>query len=139
MFLFSPGKEQDRGWLDTNIRIYTKFVLYYLKSDMTDNIKILKDLKGYLKKHLGNEIKDVILFGSRISDMAGIDSDYDILIILQEKPDWQKKRVISDLCYDIELKYNIITDTHVLGESEITSLRGKQPIFQKALSSGLYA
>jgi predicted nucleotidyltransferase len=106
---------------------------------MRDNIKILKDLKTHLKKHFGNDIKDVILFGSRISDAAGIDSDYDFLIILQEKPDWQKKRIISDLCYDIDLRYNIITDTHVLAESEINSLRGKQPIFQNALKGGLYA
>jgi predicted nucleotidyltransferase len=106
---------------------------------MTNNIKILKDLKSHLKKYFGNDIKDVILFGSRISDAAGIDSDYDFLIILQEKPDWKKKRIISDLCYDIDLRYNIITDTHVLAESEINSLRGKQPIFQNALKSGLYA
>lgn len=106
---------------------------------MPDKIKILKDLKNHLKKHLGNEIKEVILFGSRVSDSAEIDSDYDILIILQEKPGWQKKRFISDLCYDIELKYNIIMDTHLLGKSEITSLRGRQPIFQKALKNGIYA
>jgi predicted nucleotidyltransferase len=106
---------------------------------MTDNITILKDLKTHLKKHFGNEIKDVILFGSRISDAAGIDSDYDFLIILQKKPDWRKKRIISDICYDIDLRYNIITDIHVLSESEINSLRGKQPIFQNAIKGGLYA
>jgi len=106
---------------------------------MTNNITILNDLKTHLKKHFGNEIKDIILFGSRISNKAVNDSDYDFLIILQEKPDWQKRRLISDLCYDIDLRYNIITDTHVLAESEINSLRGKQPIFQKAIKGGLYA
>jgi uncharacterized protein len=106
---------------------------------MTHNIKILKDLKVHLKKHLGNEIKEIILFGSQISGRAGIDSDFDFLIILRGKPDWQTRGKISDLCYDIELKYNIITDTHLLAESEISSLRGRQPIFQNALSSGLYA
>ena len=106
---------------------------------MPDNLKILKELKAHLKKHLGNEIKEVILFGSRLSDMAENDSDYDILIIIKEKPDWPKRRIISDLCYDIELKYNIIMDKHLLGESELTSLRGRQPIFKKALKNGLYA
>jgi predicted nucleotidyltransferase len=106
---------------------------------MPDKIKILKDLKGHLKKHLGNEIKEVILFGSRVSDMAEVDSDYDILIILKEKPNWPKRRVISDLCYDIALKYNIITDTHMIAESEIDSVRGRQPIFQNAIKNGIYA
>jgi predicted nucleotidyltransferase len=106
---------------------------------MTDNIKILKELKVHLKRYLGNEIKEVILFGSRISDKAEIDSDYDILIILREKPDWPKRRVISDLCYDIALKYNILTDTHLLAESEMNSIRGRQPIFRKAIKNGIYA
>jgi predicted nucleotidyltransferase len=88
---------------------------------------------------LGTTLRMLYFFGSRISDAAGIDSDYDFLIILQEKPDWQKKRIISDLYYDIDLRYNIITDTHVFAESEINSLRGKQPIFQNALKGGLYA
>jgi predicted nucleotidyltransferase len=122
-----------------SIRIFTKFGLYNLNPDMTDNIKILKELKVHLKKYLGNEIKEVILFGSRISDKAEIDSDYDILIILREKPDWPKRRVISDLCYDIALKYNIITDTHLLAESEMNSIRGRQPIFRKAIKNGIYA
>jgi len=39
----------------------------------------------------------------------------------------------------IELKYNIITDTHVLGESELSTLRGKQPIYVNAIERGIHA
>jgi hypothetical protein len=45
------------------------------------------------------------------------------------------QRQISDLCYEIELKYNIITDTHIISEKEFSELRGKQPIFVNAIKN----
>jgi uncharacterized protein len=103
------------------------------------NERILNDLKKLLKSRFGDEIKDIILFGSQLTGEGKSDSDYDILIILKQKAHWKIEREISDLCFEIDLKYGIITDTHILAEEEIMSLRGKQPIFINALSNGLYA
>ncbi len=80
-----------------------------------------------------------MLFGSQASGKAHKDSDYDILIVLKQKADWRIEREISDVCYEIDLKYDIITDTHIIGESELLTLRGKQPIFVNALTNGLHA
>ena len=105
---------------------------------MADRIQIIKELKHYLKQHLGHCIKDVVLFGSQqYKTMPG--SDYDILILVKPVPDWKLKKSISDYCYDIELKYDIILDTHILSESELQKPRGKQPIFQNAIQNGHYA
>lgn len=104
-----------------------------------DNKIILTDLKNHLQKQFKNIIKDIILFGSHAYGYSDKNSDYDILIIVKTKPDWKLKRLISDLCYDIDLKYNIITDTHILSETELETLRGKQPIFQNAIHNGIYA
>ena len=106
---------------------------------MTEKTKIIKELKKHLQEKLGDYIQDVILFGSRTTGMAEQDSDYDILILVKTKPDWKLKTIISDYCYDIDLKYNIITDTHILSLAELDSLRGKQPIFQNAIQKGIYA
>ena len=106
---------------------------------MVDKVKILRDLKSVLTKKFGNNIKDVILFGSHANERANRDSDYDILIILLKKPNWKYEREISKVCYSIDLKYDIITDIHLLAESELNTLRGKQPIFKNAISKGLYA
>ncbi len=100
---------------------------------------ILKDFSELLRLHFSDNFKDLILFGSQITGNVKKDSDYDFLIILKQKADWQTEREISDLSYDIELKYNIITDTHILGESELTTLRGKQPIFVNAIKKGIHA
>ena len=104
-----------------------------------NNRVILSDLSRILRAKLLDNLKDVVLFGSQVSGKTGIDSDYDILIILKQKADWKIEREISDLCYEIDLKYNIITDTHVISEPELVTLRGKQPIYTNAIAKGLYA
>ena len=80
-----------------------------------------------------------VLFGSQVYGHVSKDSDFDILIILKKKADWKIEREISDLCYEMDLKYNVITDTHVIGETELNTLRGKQPIFVNAIANGLHA
>jgi predicted nucleotidyltransferase len=99
----------------------------------------LEDLKILLKSKFTDDIKDIVLFGSRIYVDAHKDSDYDILIILKKKTDCKVEREISDICYEVDLKYNIITDVHVIGESELNTLGGKQPIFVNAMANGLHA
>ena len=104
-----------------------------------DKRKILEDLNFLLKSRFADDLKDIVLFGSQINGQSHNDSDFDILIILTKKIDWKIEREISDLCYEVDLKYNIITDTHVIGEPELNTLRGKQPIFVNAIANGLYA
>lgn len=77
------------------------------------------------------------MFGSRVFGGSTKDSDFDKLIVLKKKVDWKQEREISDMCYDIESKYDIILDTHVIGEEELSTLRGKQPIFVNALEKGI--
>lgn len=101
--------------------------------------QILTEIKVLLESRLSNNLSKVVLFGSQVSGKHHKDSDYDILIVLKNKVDWREEREISDLCYDIELKYNIITDTHIISEAEISTLRGKQPIFVNALEKGFRA
>ena len=72
------------------------------------------DLNILLKKRFADDLIDVILFGSHAYGRARMDSDYDILIILKNKADWTIEREISDLCYEVDLKYSITTDTHVI-------------------------
>lgn len=106
---------------------------------MADKYQILNDLKELLSKDLGDNLKEVILFGSQAYGGAHADSDYDFLIILAQKPDWMLRNRISDYCYDLDLKYETFLDVHILGEEELNTLRGRQPIFQTALEKGIRA
>jgi len=106
---------------------------------VNSKIKILKDLKEYLQINFGTEVKDVILFGSQSKNLEVPDSDYDILIILDKEYNWKDENKILDLCFDINMKYNILIDAHIISKKELDSVRGKQPIFINALNHGVYA
>ncbi|MDX9883451.1 MAG: nucleotidyltransferase domain-containing protein [Prolixibacteraceae bacterium] len=106
---------------------------------MIDNQNLLADLKSYLIRNYGESVVDVILFGSRANGDSKEFSDYDVLIVLDKKYSGQDENAILDLCYDIDLKYDILLDVHLISKNEIKSARGRQPIFINALKSGLYA
>ncbi|MCH9029040.1 MAG: nucleotidyltransferase domain-containing protein [Bacteroidetes bacterium] len=106
---------------------------------MTDKLIILKELKQYLQCNYGTNVKEVILFGSQAAGTAVNYSDFDVLIVLENDYNYKDENNILDLCYDMDLKYNIIIDAHLISRKEINSLRGKQPIYINALNNGIYA
>lgn len=97
-------------------------------------------IRTKLSSEFGSEIKDVVLFGSRAKGDSTVNSDYDILIILNKKDyNWKYKYLINEVIYDIELENDIIIDSHILSEHEVNNtLRGSQPIFTNALENGVY-
>ena len=106
---------------------------------MVDKFQIINELKYFLASKLGDNLKQVILFGTQAYGEAKEFSDYGILIILKGKSNWKPRRKISDYCYEIDLKYEIFTDVHILGEEEPETLRGKLPIIQTTIQQGIYA
>ena len=104
-------------------------------------VKLLaKEIKQSLNVHLDNCIQDVIVFGSHVNGKARVDSDYDILIIVTCENTWEIRRKISDLCYDIELKYNIFLDTQIISTGELEhGIRGKHPVYIDAIKDGVHA
>jgi predicted nucleotidyltransferase len=101
---------------------------------------LAKEIKELLNFHLNGLVQEVILFGSRVKRTARTDSDYDVLIILNGIDNRQIRRKISDLCYDLDLKYDIFLDTQVITLDEIKNgLRGKHPVFIDAIKEGIHA
>ena len=106
---------------------------------MIDSRLILKDLKSCLQKQYSDSVKNVILFGSQARDNANDYSDFDVLILFDNDLSLQDENKILDICYDIDLKYNIIIDAHLLSTNDLLTQRGRQPIFINALQNGIYA
>ncbi len=100
---------------------------------------ILSELKSHLIKNYGDSVKDVILFGSQARGDSKKFSDYDVLIILKNDYSGKDENKILDLCYDIDLKHDILLDVHIISDKELKTIRGKQPIFINAIKSGIYA
>ncbi len=104
---------------------------------MSDKTIILQDLKNQLTNSFGSNLVNIFLFGSQAMNTENPDSDYDILILLKTKEDWRTKNRIIDICYDIDLKHDILIDPHILAEEELKTIRGKQPIFINAMLNGI--
>jgi len=104
---------------------------------LMEKLEILNELKSLLVKEFGPRIDKVILFGSQMNGDAHEFSDYDILIILKDDYDWRYKNEILGVCYEIDLKYDIITDVTIISHKEMETLRGKQPFIQDAIEHGV--
>jgi len=104
--------------------------------------KILQEAKTRLAAAFGDKIKDVILFGSRAWGKPKPWSDYDMVVVVRGQGgyNWQMEDKIRSVMYQLDSDYDILTQTLVITEGELdNTLRGAQPIFQKAISEGIYA
>lgn len=98
---------------------------------------ILVELKALLMEKYLRDIDRVILFGSRSKGKARAYSDYDILIIVKHDYDWRFKRELQDVCWQIDYKFDVLTDVKIISVNELGTLRGKQPYILNALENGV--
>lgn len=104
---------------------------------MSKKTIILEDLKNQLTNYFGNDLIEIYLFGSQATNSETLESDYDILILTKGKINWKAKDKVLDICYYIDLKYDILIDPHIIAEEELSSIRGKQPIISNAIRNGI--
>ncbi len=103
-----------------------------------DHKLLLKSIKTNINNQLGNIADKVILFGSRVEGTARDYSDYDILIVLKNDYDSELERKIYDVCYDLDLKYDIIIDIKLISKNELLTIKGKQPFIANAFETGIH-
>ncbi len=109
-------------------------------NEMKRKKTILKELKNLLTLRFGDDIENVILFGSRAKGMAYKNSDYDVLIVLNRDYDWQYQGEIISVIYTLELEYDIFIDTKIISTHELQhTIRGKHPLYVDAVQEGIYA
>ena len=102
--------------------------------------KILQEAKARLVAAFGDKIKDVILFGSRAWGKPHKWSDWDFVVVVRGEYDWRFEQKVRYTMYELDDAYDILTQTLVISDLELLhSLRGRQSIFQKATTTGLYA
>lgn len=62
--------------------------------------------------HHGDEIRDVILFGSAASGVTrGIDSDVDVLVVADTA---DLETSLREIAYDVQLEYGVVVSLHLL-------------------------
>ncbi len=107
---------------------------------MKKNRIILEELKTLLRANFGNDIRSVILFGSRATGEAHKNSDYDVLIILNRNCDREFRRKITSVVLEMELKYDIFIDSKLISTHELYhTIKGKEPLYTDAIQQGIHA
>jgi predicted nucleotidyltransferase len=101
------------------------------------NRQAMQELKDLLLAAFPQEIEKVILFGSRVNGDARDYSDYDVLLIVNHAYDWKFEHRIYDATYDIDLKYDLLTDLKVISTDELQTIKGKLPFIQEAIERGV--
>ena len=101
------------------------------------NRQAMQELKELLMATFPHEIEQVILFGSRVNGDARDYSDYDVLIVVNHPYDWRFKHRMYDTSYDINLKYDLLTDLKIISTEELQTIKGKLPFIQQALERGV--
>ena len=101
------------------------------------NKEAMIELKKLLFKQFPDLIDKIILYGSRAEDKEKEYSDYDILLILKRNYDWKLKQKIRDSMFDFIIDYDIVTDTKLISNSELGTIKGRLPFVEDALTKGI--
>ncbi|MDD5091335.1 MAG: nucleotidyltransferase domain-containing protein [Candidatus Wallbacteria bacterium] len=101
-----------------------------------DNIAIVRELKELLHGRF-KDIRKVVFYGSRATGHDGMDSDFDVLIVVGRLVDWKLENEIIDACYEIDLRHDVQIDPKIIAESDLSTVLGRQPFVVNALENGV--
>ena len=87
---------------------------------MNKKTQILIDEARENLKISGIDLKGIYLFGSRSKDIQETDSDYDVSIVIKSKVTQETKDFIRSIIYDIMLKHDVVIDSHIYSEKDIS-------------------
>lgn len=94
--------------------------------------KALSEFKGILNSTFGNNIKTLLLYGSKAKGTSTKESDIDVFVLI-DKGGFEIRDQIVDIAYDLFLKYDILISPRVIDISEYNLLMRWKTSFIKNL------
>jgi predicted nucleotidyltransferase len=96
----------------------------------------IKSRLAQLGKDLGKGT-ELILFGSQARGSATIDSDWDVLVLLQEEPiTFERETQVMDIFYTLELETGEVFSPIVYSKSDWKSHAMNSPLFNRIQKEG---
>ena len=86
---------------------------------------------------LADQIVQIVLYGSRARGTAEPDSDIDIAIFLNRRPDAQQEDLLSELIVDLNLKYNKVFSVVDIDQETYLKWRSAAPFYQNVDKEGV--
>lgn len=103
----------------------------------------MKDNDAHIATRIRNEIKrvdpeaKVILFGSRARGDAKKDSDWDLLILINDQNIREKESLFRDKIYDLELETGEIISMFVYNKKDWNSRHKITPLYKSIKKEGI--
>ncbi|HHT9124244.1 MAG TPA: nucleotidyltransferase domain-containing protein [Candidatus Brocadiia bacterium] len=97
---------------------------------------IIKELSETLKKETGQNIKDIILFGSRARGDSYPDSDYDLIVLVDRETKELEDKIFNIAC-EIGWRNNVIITVFV-HEKTYYEKKKYEPFFMNIRKEGIY-
>ena len=95
--------------------------------------RILREVKSRLQEILGDNLVEVILFGSYARGDAKEGSDVDVLVVTRRKPTPEEDWELGELMTDLVLEYGVVVSLIVYPQRE----EPKDPFFLTAMEEGI--
>jgi len=93
-------------------------------------------LKEVLTRDFG--LATLILYGSKVRGDSHRESDIDVLVVLRDDFDWRTKHAIYDVCFDINLEYDVLLQPIIYSQARYDDpLTRATPLYQNVLEEGV--
>ena len=97
-------------------------------------VEAFEAFAGDVKDALGDEVHEIVLYGSTARGEATETSDVDVLVVL-ERTDGNQRAVISTLAFEIGLEYDVAISYHIQSKDRFESRR-TDPFLKHVLRDG---
>jgi predicted nucleotidyltransferase len=93
-------------------------------------------LKQILARDFG--LVKLVLYGSKARGDSHWQSDIDVLLVLRDEFDWRTKHAIYDVCFDINLEYDVLIQPIIYSQARYDDpLIRATPLYQSMLEEGV--
>jgi predicted nucleotidyltransferase len=93
-------------------------------------------LKEVLTRDFG--LVTLILYGSKARGDSHRESDIDVLVVLRDEFDWRTKHAIYDVCFDINLEYDVLLQPIIYSQARYDDpLTRATPLYQYVQEEGV--
>ncbi|MBL8028684.1 MAG: nucleotidyltransferase domain-containing protein [Fibrobacteres bacterium] len=100
---------------------------------------VVTRLRDIIDKEFPGQIRQAILFGSHVKGTATVDSDLDILLVVNGDCPWVLKRRLLSSCYPLSLEFDVVLDVKIYSFSELQDVNRQRSFIKNALKYGIAA
>ncbi|WP_462393210.1 nucleotidyltransferase domain-containing protein [Mitsuokella multacida] len=102
----------------------------------------LPSLEGFIqdvKKIYGKDLERVILFGSYARKEQTVDSDINIFVIVEDRPDSLKKKdnTLYDASYELTLSSGVLVHPMAVSKTQFDKWKNVYPLYREIQKDGV--